>query len=151
MYHYPCFGNLSAEVRDTITYVDKAYAAYEEAKKAAIRAVITEVLGDEWTAKEFNNQGWLAYGVDMPSLETLTNRGYVTYRVEEFELPMKVKEEIAGTRITVTLDNGETFMPDAVYASRFVVGERYGNGYIVKVERDRLPEFKGHRYIYRLA
>lgn len=148
--YYTHFDILSADAQDAVVNMEKARIAYEGAKTAAIRAVITEVLGDEWTAKEFNNQEWRAYGVDMPSLETLTNRGYVTYRVEEFELPMKVKEEIAGTRITVTLDSGKTFVVDACYENIYTVGMYYAGCHVVEVAH-KLPEFKGHRYIYRLA
>ncbi len=149
----PFHDRLNADSKNAISEMEKAYTAYEDAKKAAICAVITDVLGEEWTAKQFKYGCWRYYGIkNMPSLDTMLEKGWISRRVEEFELPMSVKAEIAAKKITVTFDDGRTYVTDTDFACYYVVGQRpYGrSATVVKVEH-KMPEFKGRRYIYRLA
>lgn len=63
-----------------------AFYAEQTAQKIAVCNLINDVLGKEWTAKEFNAIEWQCdYNIDfMPSLPTLRRYGWVEYRVDTF-------------------------------------------------------------------
>ncbi len=69
-----------------------AFYAQRTAHKIAVCNLITDVLGEEWTAKEFNAVEWkYDYNIDfMPSLPTLRRYGWVEYRIDSF-IPTTLK------------------------------------------------------------
>ena len=148
---------LSITTLNALANVDAFKKAYDKARKAAICGAIEDVLGYEWTAKQFNAYNWQRHDIEMPSLDALFEQGWISRRSEEFELPMHVKERIAGRNVAITFEDGTTVIEDAWYERAYRIGESlpyHGyskHGAITKFERAPLPEFKGHRYIYRLA
>lgn len=145
--------NLSPTTLNAIANMKAFKKAYGTARKAAICGAITDALGDEWTAKQFNAHSWALDGIDMPLLDTLLGYGWLSRRMEEFELPMCVKKRIADATAEITLDNGLTFTVKDWQVRHYYLGgevRQYG-GTIVKIEHGPMPEFKGHRYVYSLA
>lgn len=133
--------------------------AYDKAERAAVKGIVTDVLGDEWTKKQFDAvESWddvlaahyLSGAIVVPSVDTLRAYGWVEYRVEEFELPEHVKREIAANTVTITFDDGYTLTEKVPIWNMPTVGDVSSKGRIVKVEEAR-PDFKGRRYIYRFV
>lgn len=153
----PYYDRLSADTKDAISAMDEAHKAYEAARKIAIRRVVTEVLGEEWTSSQFDSVEWRNRRIVVPSRNTLLKWGWISRRTEEFELPMSVREDIAKRTEIVTLDNGEvmTFKLQS-YLDRHRVGRHVrswdeNSPIVVDIKYGPLPEFKGHRYVYRFV
>ena len=153
---YPT-SNMKASTVEAIRYMEDCARAFEAARKIAIRNVLADELGEEWTAKQFNAHDFDRYEVDMPSLDTLLADGYISRSMEEFELPMQVREKIASRTEKVTLDNGEVITfnleswQDPHRVGRHLRSWDEDSPIVTKVERGPLPEFKGRRYVYRLV
>lgn len=133
--------------------------AYNKAERAAVKGIITDVMGEEWTKKQFEAISWpavlsmhgLSGAINIPELDTLRDYGWVEYRVEEFELPETVKKRIAANNITVTFEDGSTKTFAVVRPRRtFTVGDIWRGKRIVKV-KEAWPDFKGRRYVYRFV
>lgn len=137
-------------------------SAWEKAERAAIKGIVTDVLGDEWSKKQFDAINWCKVlhkngmnnrGITVPSLETLRNYGWVEYRREEFELPETAKRKIAMRTVTITFDNGETVTWRNRIWDGYHIGElvrRRGHDYtIVEIEpAESVADLKGRRYLY---
>ena len=133
--------------------------AYNKAKQAAVKGIVTDVLGEEWTKKQFEAISWPAVlrrhgldgAIDIPELDEMRFRyGWVEYRVEEFELPEAAKQRIAANNITVTFEDGSTRTFTVRPWRTFTVGDIFWDKRIVKVE-EAWPDFKGSRYVYRFV
>ena len=148
---------LSTTTLNALANMEAFEKAYDKARKAAICGAIEDVLGGEWTAKQFNAYNWWHHDINMPSLEYLFERSWVSRRKEEFELPTHVKKRIAERNVAITFEDGTTVIEEAGYERNYCIGDSlpyHGyskHGAITKFERAPLPEFKGHRYIYHLV
>lgn len=142
-------------VRNTKAFKD----AYNKAKRAAVRGIVTDVLGEEWTKKQFEAISWPAVlrmhgldgAIDIPGLDEMRYRyGWVEYCVEEFELPEAAKQRIAANNVAVTFEDGSTETFSVRPWRTLTVGGIWWNKRIVKVE-EAWPDFKGRRYVYRFV
>ena len=133
--------------------------AYNKAKRAAVKGIVTDMLGDEWTKKQFEAVSWptvlrmhgLDGAIDIPELDVMRYRyGWVEYRVEEFELPETAKKRIAASTAAVTFEDGSTETFSVRPWRTFTVGDMWWGKRIVKVE-EAWPDFKGRRYVYRFV
>lgn len=132
--------------------------AYEKAERAAIQGTVTDVLGEEWTKKQFEAIVWrdvlaanyLKGAIYIPSVDALLDYGWVKYRVEEFELPETVKRKICTGAFLATLEDGTTWEGSFNDLGRVAVGDIYEGKRITQI-RECLPDFKGRRYVYRFV
>ena len=143
--------SFNAVSRDTQTAIEelvKARYAVDAAYEIAVRRIITAELGTEWTARQYNACDWrVKYPqLSMPSIKELRKHGWVSYREEEFELPMEVRRNIE----TLTCSDGTVeFHKITAYSGPYEVGEKTGYGSTI-VEIKRPSDFKGRHYVYRL-
>ena len=132
--------------------------AYVRAERAAIQGTVTDVLGEEWTKKQFEAVNWkdvlaanyLKGAIYVPSVDSMRASGWVKYRVEEFELSETVKREIGTGAFLATFEDGTTRAGSFNDWGRVTVGDIYGGKRITKI-RECWPDFKGRRYVYRFV
>ncbi len=137
-------------------------SAWKKAERAAVKGIVTDVLGDEWSKKQFDAINWCKvlrengmnnHGITVPSLEALRSYGWVECRIEEFELPEMVKRKIAMRTVTITFDNGETVTRSNWAYNNYHIGgwvRTKGREHtIVKIEpAEPVADLKGRRYLY---
>lgn len=132
--------------------------ACEKAERAAIQGTVTDMLGEEWTKKQFEAVNWkdvlaanyLKGAIYIPSVDALRDYGWVKYRVEEFELPETVKRKIGAGAFLATFEDGTTRAGSFNDWGRVTVGDIYEGKRITQI-RECWPDFKGRRYVYRFV
>lgn len=128
--------------------------AYHKAYEMAVKGLIKDVLGEEFSKKQFNGIRWANFNneVNVPTIETLREYGWVTYRVEEFELPEHVKNEMTEYECILTFKDGTTKLEDCCYYVPKRGEKRYGK--VIESVRPVTADditFKGRRYIYHVV
>ncbi len=146
--------NISYTTHNAIENMKAFEKAYRKAHEMAVKGLIKDVLGEEFTKKQFNGIRWKNFNdkVSIPSIETLREWGWVTYRVEEFELPERTKDEVAEFMYVLTFKDGTT---RTSYYNYYVPkkGEKQYGKVIESVRPTTADDitFKGRRYIYHVV
>lgn len=146
--------NISYTTHNAIENMKAFKKAYRKAHEMAVKGLIKDVLGEEFTKKQFTGIRWANFNdeVSIPSIETLREWGWVAYRVEEFELPEHVKDEMTEYMYVLTLEDGTTKTKDCCYYVPRIGEKRYGK--VIKGIRPATAEditLKGRRYVYHVV
>lgn len=146
--------NISYTTHNAIENMKAFDKAYHKAYEMAVKGLIKDVLGEEFTKRQYEGIRWYNFSddIDMLSVQTLRKNGWVDYRVEEFDLPEDTKERMAADLYVLTLEDGTTKMEKVYYYVPKRGERRYGK----RIESVRTASvdditFKGRRYVYHVV